>query len=114
MAPGDRLIYYSPRERLGGGAAVKAFTAIGEVLDAPVVQGDTTGDFCPFRRDVLYLAADDAPIAPLLPRLLITRDRKTWGVIFRRGAFRVERGDYDLIARAMRTKEPHRAGKLAS
>jgi hypothetical protein len=110
MAPGDRLIYYSPRERLGGGAAVKAFTAIGEVLHAPAVQGDMRGEFCPFRRDVRYFAADDTPIAPLLPLLLIIRERKNWGVVFRCGAVRVDRSDYDLVARAMRTKEPRRSG----
>jgi hypothetical protein len=105
MAPGDRLIYYSPRERLGGGAAVKAFTAIGEVLDTPVVPGEMAGGFHPFRRDVQYFAADDAPIAPLLPLLSFTRKRTTWGVVFRRGGFRIDRDDYDRIATAMRTKE---------
>jgi EVE domain-containing protein len=106
MVPGDRLIYYSPRERLGGGEAVRAFTAIGEVLDAPVVRGEMAGDFHAFRRDVQYFAADDAPIAPLLPLLSFTRKRTTWGVVFRRGAFRVDRDDYERIATAMRTKEP--------
>jgi hypothetical protein len=105
MTPGDRLIYYSPRERLGGGVAVQAFTAIGEVLDAPVRRGEMTGAFHAFRRDVRYFAADDTLIEPLLPLLSFTRKRTAWGVVFRRGAFRIDRSDYDRIAMAMRTNE---------
>lgn len=101
LTPGDRLVYYSPRERMGAGAPVRAFTAIGEVLDAPVRLGEMGGDFHPFRRDVRFFAAEDAPIAPLLPRLAFTQGRTNWGMVFRRGAFRITADDYRLIANAM-------------
>jgi len=38
MQPGDRLLYYSPREGMGGGEPVQAFTAIGEILDRAIRQ----------------------------------------------------------------------------
>ena len=43
MQPGDRLLYYSPREEMRRGEPVQAFTAIGEILDRAIRQ-DTEGD----------------------------------------------------------------------
>lgn len=101
LTPGDRLVYYSPRERMGAGAPVRAFTAVGEVLDAPVRRGEMGGDFHPFRRDVRFFSAREAPITPLLPVLACTRDRTHWGIVFRRGVFRITADDYGRIANAM-------------
>ena len=84
------------------GAPVRAFTAIGQVLDAPVRRGEMSGEFHPFRRDVRFFEAQEAPIAPLLPVLSFTRDRTNWGVTFKRGAFRIEAYDYRIIANAMK------------
>lgn len=100
MRPGDTIVYYSPRERMGDGDPVQAFTAIGEVLDEEVRQVDA-GSFRPFRRAVRYLPAQDAPIRPLLPLLSFTRERPSWGQAFRRGTLRIEPDDHAVIARAM-------------
>ncbi|MEJ7702198.1 MAG: EVE domain-containing protein [Geodermatophilaceae bacterium] len=53
MKAGDWLVYYSPRESLSGNEPVKAFTAIGEVVDDDIWQADE-GDFKPWRRAVIY------------------------------------------------------------
>jgi len=106
LKPGDRLIYYSPRTQIEGGEPVQAFTAIGEVLDGPPRQVDMGQvrmgkGFKPFRRDVRYFAASDAPIRPLLERLAFTRGKPSWGYVLRRGLFAIDADDYRLIAKAM-------------
>ena len=61
MRPGDVLVYYSPRESLGGDA-LQAFTAFGTVSDDEVWQADE-GEFPPWRRRVAYEAS--ARVVPL-------------------------------------------------
>jgi EVE domain len=100
MAVGDKILYYSPRERMKGGEVLQAFTALGEVV------GDTyqveTGDFRPFRREVRYETTHDAPIRPMLDELVFTKGRTAWGQQLRRGTFLIEAEDYERIAGAMR------------
>ncbi len=101
MQPGDRLLYYSPRERMRGGERVQAFTAIGAILDRATRQESEVEGFRPFRRDVQYFNACEASIKPLLQHLSFARGTTSWGQVLRRGTFRIERGDYQLIAQAM-------------
>jgi hypothetical protein len=101
LKPGDRIIYYSPRERMREGEPLQAFTAIGEVGKGEPEPFDMGGGFVPFRRAVRFYAASDAPIRPLLPLLSFTRDRPNWGMIFRRRVFAVDEADYEIIAKAM-------------
>jgi hypothetical protein len=101
LAPGDRIVYYSPREGMRAGAPVQAFTAVGVVQDNPPHRTDMGGGFLPYRRDVRFLAATEAPIKPLLPQLAFTRGRRSWGIAFRRGVFKINEDDYRLIAAAM-------------
>ena len=101
VQPGDRIVYYSPRESMGEGEPVQAFTAIGEVLPGEAYRADTGGGFKPVRRDVRFFKAHDAPIKPLLAQLSFTRGRTSWGYAFRRGSFRIEADDYRAIAKAM-------------
>ena len=101
LQPGDRLVYYSPREQTRGGVPVQAFTAIGEILDREPYQVVASDEFHPFRRDVRYFDARTAPIHPLLAHLTFARGRAAWGQVLRRGTFRIERGDYQVIAAAM-------------
>ena len=56
----------------------------------------------PYRRDVHYLTAQDAPIAPLLDRFEFVEDRSRWGAKFRFGLFAISDHDMQLIAQAMR------------
>lgn len=100
---GDWLVYYSPREKLGEGDAVKAFTTIGRVTsDAPYNATQSEG-FCPFRVDVDYvLDATEAPIAPLLETLDMTKGRgANWGILMRRTKSKLSAHDMRAIATAM-------------
>lgn len=105
MQPGDRLLYYSPKEGMRAGTPVQAFTAIGEILDGAIRQESAQGDFRPFRRDVRYFEARDAPIKPLLAHLSFARGTTSWGQVLRRGTFRIEPDDYRVIAQAMQVGE---------
>lgn len=101
LQPGDGLIYYSPREGMGSGCPVQAFTAIGVVSEDAPGQVDQGHGFQPFRHSVRYLPATEAPIRPLLSKLSFTRGKVSWGYAFRRGLFRIEAEDYRLISEAM-------------
>jgi len=98
---GDRIAYYSPVRVFGGKDACQAFTAIGTVRDARVYQGVMADGFEPFRRDVDWLDADEAPIRPLLERLSFTQGKSNWGYAFRVGLLKVGADDMALIANAM-------------
>ena len=98
---GDRVAYYSPVREYGGKQACQAFTAIGVVRDDRIYQADMGGGFQPFRRDVDFLAAHEAPIRPLLDALSFTRGNNNWGYAFRFGLLKVTADDMALIAHAM-------------
>ena len=100
MAAGDWLVYYSPREGLGAGERLQAFTAIGRIPDDEIWQADE-GDFTPWRRRVAYVpGARDAPIAPLMGELALT-SAPSWGYQLRRGLLPLTEGDFAVIAAAM-------------
>ena len=101
IRPGDRVIYYAPVGSYGGGERLQAFVAYGRVAPGEVYEGVMGGDFTPARRDVIWEAAQEAPIAPLLPLLSFTAGRVNWGQPFRWGLFGIDEGDADLIAQAM-------------
>jgi hypothetical protein len=101
LKPGDRILYYSPREGMREGASVQAFTAIGEILEGEPRQVVQSEAFHPFRRDVRYFDAQEAPIAPLLASLSFSRGVAAWGQVLRRGTFLINCDDYQLIAAAM-------------
>ena len=99
---GDRIAYYSPVRVFGTKDACQAFTAIGTVRDERVYQGVMAGGFEPFRKDVAWLEAAEAPIRPLLERLSFTQGKSNWGYAFRFGLLKVTADDMALIAQAMR------------
>jgi hypothetical protein len=101
LKPGDRIVYYSPRERMDEGEPLQAFTAIGEVGAGEPYPFDMGGGFVPYRRAVRFYRASDAPIRPLLPILSFSRGRPNWGMLLRRGLFAIEKADYEIIAKAM-------------
>ena len=106
MRPGDGLAYYAPRERMGEGDPVQAFVAIGTIAEGEPYQG-VMGDFVATRRDVLWWpAARRAPIRPMLGELSFTRGQPNWGMILRRGSFRITKEDFRLIADAIGTAVP--------
>lgn len=101
MRRGDHILYYSPREQMGQGAVLQAFTAIGRIEGEEPYRAKLAGDFQPFRRAARYFKAHDAPIKPLLGELALTRGRASWGQVLRSGCFTLEHDDYVIIARAM-------------
>lgn len=107
MSPGDGLVYYSPRDAYPDGIALKAFTAIGVIADGEPWQGAPVtmlakGAVRPWRRRVDYVEpVAEAPIAPLLPVLDLTRDTPNWGWLMRRGLLEVTSHDFGVIARQL-------------
>lgn len=101
MAPGDWIVYYSPRMRFPDGEACRRFTAIAQVSAGDVYRVRMSADFVPYRRAVRFLQADEAPIGPLLQDLGFIRDKRRWGYLFRRGHFEISERDFWLIAAAM-------------
>lgn len=101
VVPGDRIIYYSPRAEMQAGEQLQVFTAIGEVLPGEPYQVKQSEQFQPFRRQVQYFDAREASIRPLLPDLSFARGNASWGQVVRRGTFRIDAADYQIIAKAM-------------
>jgi hypothetical protein len=101
VQPGDRVAYYAPTVTMGGKDKLQSFVSIGIVQSADPYAFDMGGGFVPFRRDVQYLKARDAPIAPLLDEFEFVEDRQRWGYKFRFGLFKVSDHDMRLIAHAM-------------
>ncbi|MGM9427359.1 EVE domain-containing protein [Hydrogenophaga sp. MI9] len=102
LAPGDLVVYYAPSTTMGGKDRLQSFVSLGVVQPGQPYQADMGGGFVPFRRDVRYVAAEPAPIAPLLDALDFVENRQHWGQKFRYGLFEVPSRDMLLIARAMR------------
>ena len=101
IAPGDAVTYYSPTERFGGLERLQAFTAIGTVKPGAPYQIDMGDGFRPFRRDVAWSEATEAPIHPMLEQLSFARGNKNWGYQLRFGLFEIPSQDLLLIAEAM-------------
>jgi hypothetical protein len=98
---GDRVVYYAPAITMGGKDKLQSFVSIGIVQSGDPYAFDMGGGFVPFRKDVHYLQAREAPIAPLLDDFEFVEDRQRWGYKFRFGLFKVSDHDMRLIAKAM-------------
>ena len=101
ISPGDGIVYYSPTNSFGGTDRLQAFTALGTVKPGAPYQVETGGGFRPFRRDVAWREAVEAPIHPLLDRLSFSRGNKNWGYRLRFGLFEIPQEDLLLIGEAM-------------
>ena len=104
LAPGDWIVYYSPRTILSDGEPVQAFTAIGRILEGEPYLFDMGNGFVPHRRDVQFVSAQDAPIRPLIDRLSFIKNKQSWGYVFRFGLLEIPEADFHLIAAAMNAK----------
>ena len=98
---GDFIVFYSPGAEFRGGETLQSFTAIGQISDEEPYQIEMSPDFRPWRRNVDFFKSQESPIAPLIPELDFIRDKNRWGYPFRRGLFKVERSDFERIAKAM-------------
>lgn len=101
MEEGDWIAYYSPTEIFGERTPCRRFTAIGQIRAHLPYLAAMSSDFTPWRRDVSFVAAQEAEIEPLISRFSFVRDPKNWGLPFRRGCFSVPQADFELIACAM-------------
>lgn len=102
MKPNDWVVYYSPTVTFGGKDKLQSFTAIGQVEEREPYQVDMGNGFCPFRRDVLWLDAQEALITPLLDQLDLTKNKKNWGYQFRFGLLAITDQDTQVIMKAMK------------
>ena len=100
IAKGDRVVFYSPRQKFREGAVVRQFTAIGEVADDAPHQREEG-----WRRRVSFQPVIAAAIEPLIESLGFIRDKKQWGFVFRRGLFEIAEADFATIAAAMSLSE---------
>jgi hypothetical protein len=101
MAPGDGFVYYSPKDAFPDGRSLRAFTAIGVVAPGEIWQAEQ-GDFRPWRRKVDWVeVATEAPIAPLLDVLDLTRGIRNWGLQLQKGHLPLTEHDFRLIADEM-------------
>ena len=98
---GDRVAYYSPVRVFGTKQVCQAFTAVGVVRDDRIYQADMGDGFEPYRRDVDWLEAHEAPIRPLLDTLSFSRGKPNWGAALRFGLLAVTPADLQAIAQAM-------------
>lgn len=101
LNPGDCFCYYAPMTALGTGDVVRAFVAIGELLDQPPEEHAMAPGMTGWRRPAHYFRAHAADIYPLLPQLSFVTDRSHWGMYFRKSLFKIERDDFVHIAHAM-------------
>ncbi|MBI3369123.1 MAG: EVE domain-containing protein [Burkholderiales bacterium] len=101
IRPGDRVVYYSPSRQMRASDGLRSFTAIGEVLPGEPYPFDMGGGFVPWRRDVRWLDAEPAPIAPLLDTLAFSAGKRNWAAPLRFGLVGIEAGDAARIAAAM-------------
>jgi hypothetical protein len=104
ISPGDGVAYYSPTETFGGKNRLQAFTAIGFVRAGEPYLFDMGAGFRPFRRNVAWASAVQAPIRPLLDQLEFTAGNPNWGYQFRFGVLAISERDFSVIATAMRAE----------
>jgi EVE domain len=101
ISAGDWIIYYSPRTAMKGGEAVQAFTAIGQISEGEPYPFDMGNGFIPYRRNVQFIAAQVAPIRPLIDDLSFIQNKTSWGSRFRFGLLEIPAEDFQRIAAAM-------------
>ncbi len=82
-----------------GGEPLRAFTAIGRIVDRDVYSFDMGGGFVPFRRDVQWGKARHVALSAISSELEFTQSN--WGLLARRGHFEISLHDFRSIARAM-------------
>ncbi len=101
MQAGDRVIFYSPKQRFAADEPCQAFTAIGEARDVVVYQHRMSACFEPWRRNVDFFPCREAAIHPLIEKLQFIRDKTRWGYQFRFGFFEISESDFTFIASNM-------------
>ncbi|MBU2758819.1 EVE domain-containing protein [Acidithiobacillus sp. RW2] len=80
---------------------LQTFTAIGIIEQREPYQVELDGGFQPYRRDVCWFPAEEAPIRPILGGLEFSAGKPNWGYQFRFEVFVISDHDMNVIAAAM-------------
>jgi len=103
---GDRVVYYSPTQQFRAKQKLQMFTALGIVNKTEPYQVEMAPGFCPFRRDIKWVEAEEISILPLLTKLEFTAGKQNWGYQMRFGLFPISDHDFGAIAQAMKAQLP--------
>ncbi|HQZ00660.1 MAG TPA: EVE domain-containing protein [Propionicimonas sp.] len=101
---GDRIVFYSPRQSHPDGEPLQQFTACGTVVGAEPYEARVADGSRPWRLGVRFAECEAVPVRPMLSALGFVTDPVHWGMLFRRGMFRIGPGDFDRIAAAMQAR----------
>lgn len=104
LAPGDYIVFYSPRTEYKGGEILRSFTAIGQIIDETPYRVKMKPGFEPWRRQVNFIECRETGIRDLIISLSFIKNKEKWGFPFRRGLFEIPRSDMEIIAHAMGVK----------
>ncbi|HEV8083592.1 MAG TPA: EVE domain-containing protein [Chitinophagaceae bacterium] len=99
---GDRIVYYSSKDKFENGKSLQTFTDIGEIIDSELYQPNTISKLKPYRRDVKYDKSVDAEIRPLIEKLSFIKNKKRWGFYLISGFREISKGDFEIIQQAMK------------
>lgn len=101
LKAGDWIVFYSPKTAYQDGEPLQAFTAICQVSDNDLYQGERPDGFRPWRLDVDFKDCIETPIKPLIGDLSFIQDKTHWGYMFRFGLFPIPQTDFELIRNVM-------------
>ncbi|MFF5139667.1 EVE domain-containing protein [Streptomyces sp. NPDC013157] len=106
LGRGDGFVIYSPTERLGEKAKLRAFTALGVVADDEPYLADEVmdmgarGTFRPWRRVVDFAPVHAVELGAVAPDLILTQ-QPNWGYGLRFGLVPLAVEDFELLRDAM-------------
>src|ERR1700679_4251986 len=80
LKAGDLIVLYSPRELMGSGPVLPAFTAAGRILDEFPYEAEQSAGFRRYRRRTKFFKSRQAPVRPLLQELTFTQGNESWGL----------------------------------
>ncbi|MBC6315395.1 EVE domain-containing protein [Listeria grandensis] len=98
MKPGDWLVYYSPKQTLGGVEKQQCFTAIGRVKGTEVYPFAMSETFVPYRKDIDFFL--DAKAIPLHDISTLDAWQK-YRSSLRYGHFEIDKAFFLILAEKM-------------
>ena len=101
MNEGDHLIYYSPTEQFGVKKPCQKFTALGTIGATEPTPHKISEEFTGWKRTTTYSPIKEVAIKSLVPQLSFIKNKKFWGMAFRRGLFSIPYEDFKLITQKM-------------
>ncbi len=102
LSKGDRIVFYSSKDKFENGKPLQKFTALGKVIDEDPYQANATGDFKPYRRNVEFKNVAETDIRPLLEELTFIKNKKKWGFYLISGFREISKEDFNVINNKMK------------